>query len=98
MSKIVSKPDHGSSIGNVGEKKVTIADSLQLYFDDITTLLNTHLLGQAVVVPAYTVATAPDAATLPDSVIIVTNEAGGRTLATSNGVDWLRVSDGLEIS
>lgn len=40
-------------------------------------------------------------ASLPPTVaggfITVTDESGGRTLATSNGTEWLRVSDGLPV-
>lgn len=46
----------------------------------------------------YTVATVPSAAAFDNGVIIVSNEAGGRTLATSDGTNWRRVSDGAVIS
>lgn len=49
-------------------------------------------------VPEYTVAGVPDASSYPASSLIVSNEAGGRTLATSDGVVWRRVSDGAVIS
>lgn len=55
-------------------------------------------LGQIPKVAAYTVATVPSAATHFNSVIIVTDEAGGRTLATSDGTNWKRVSDGATVS
>jgi hypothetical protein len=48
--------------------------------------------------PEYTVAGVPSAATYDNGVIIVSNEAGGRTLATSDGTNWRRVSDGAVIS
>jgi hypothetical protein len=47
---------------------------------------------------AYTVAKLPDAAAWPNSIVIVTDEDGGRTIATSDGTSWLRVSDGTEVS
>ncbi len=50
------------------------------------------------VLPVYTVATVPSAATFTNGVIIVSNEAGGRTIATSDGTNWRRVSDGTVIS
>lgn len=49
-------------------------------------------------VPEYTVATVPTAAEFPASSVIVSDEAGGRTLATSDGTNWRRVSDGAVIS
>lgn len=48
--------------------------------------------------PSYTVAAAPSAAAFRDHAIIITDETGGRTIATSDGTDWLRVSDGAAIS
>ena len=49
-------------------------------------------------VPEYTVAGVPSAASFDNHVIIVSDEAGGRTLATSDGTNWRRVSDGAVIS
>jgi hypothetical protein len=46
----------------------------------------------------YTVATLPSAATYTNGVIIVSDEVGGRTLATSDGTNWLRVSDGAIVA
>lgn len=48
--------------------------------------------------PEYTVATVPSAVNYDNGVIIVSDETGGRTLATSDGADWLRVSDGAVVS
>ncbi len=49
--------------------------------------------------PSYTVAGAPSASTLGGgSVIYVSNEAGGATLAFSDGSNWKRVSDLATIS
>lgn len=48
--------------------------------------------------PEYTVAGVPSAATYDNGVIIVSNEVGGRTLATSDGTNWRRVSDGVIVS
>lgn len=98
MTEITSKPDYGGILTEDGRA----SDRLQLYLDDITRLLNSNLLGAAVVFPAYTVATVPDATIYNTSTgfgtIIVSDEAGGRTLATSDGTDWRRVSDGAIVS
>lgn len=48
--------------------------------------------------PEYTVATLPSAATYDNGVIIVSDEVGGRTLATSDGTNWRRVSDGAIVA
>ena len=46
----------------------------------------------------FTVATVPDATLFENGVIIVSDEVGGRTLATSDGTDWRRVSDGTVVA
>lgn len=43
--------------------------------------------------PSYTVATVPDATKSETRLIYVSDESGGKTLAFSNGVNWLRVQD-----
>lgn len=48
--------------------------------------------------PAFTVATAPTASRWTNCAIIVSNESGGRTIATSDGTNWKRVKDGANIS
>lgn len=42
---------------------------------------------------SYTVATAPTASDWEGSLIYVSNEAGGKTLAFSDGTNWRRVQD-----
>lgn len=54
--------------------------------------------GAIVTLPEYTVAGQPDATLTDNGVIIISDEAGGRTLATSDGTNWCRVSDGATIS
>lgn len=46
----------------------------------------------------YTVATVPSAVSFPNGAIIVSDEIGGRTIATSDGSVWRRVSDGAVVS
>jgi hypothetical protein len=49
--------------------------------------------------PSFTVAGVPSASTLgAGSIIYVSNEAGGATLAFSDGANWKRVSDLATIS
>jgi hypothetical protein len=47
---------------------------------------------------AYTVATLPDATQNRGLIVLVTNEAGGATLAFSSGLDWRRVQDRAVVS
>jgi hypothetical protein len=47
---------------------------------------------------SYTVENLPDPADLVDVPVIVTNETGGRTIATSDGSNWKRVKDGATVS
>jgi hypothetical protein len=49
-------------------------------------------------VPTYLVADLPSAGRFADCVVIISDETGGRTLATSDGTDWRRVSDGAVAS
>lgn len=73
--------------------------------DDYTTTAALTILldakqtaGEIVILPEYTVATVPDPTLTDNGIIIVSDEAGGRTIATSDGTDWCRVSDGAVIS
>lgn len=91
---ITSKPDRGSKVVEGGQP----SERLWLFFDDLVQKLNSFLLGDAVLLPVYTVATAPDATKWTNGAIIVSDETGGRTIATSDGTDWRRVSDGAIIS
>lgn len=47
---------------------------------------------------SYTVATVPTASEWEGSVIYVSNETGGKTLAFSDGTDWRRVQDRAIVS
>jgi len=46
----------------------------------------------------YTVLTLPTASEYPRGVIYVSNEAGGATLAFSDGTNWRRVQDRAVVS
>lgn len=48
--------------------------------------------------PTYTVAGVPSASTYPRGVIYVSNEAGGATLAFSDGSVWRRCADRVQVS
>lgn len=88
MSRITTKPIWSEDI----------TKEVQDWFDDLEIQLNERLLGPAIIFESYTVATVPEADENGNGVIIVSDEAGGRTLATSDGTNWRRVSDGAIIS
>lgn len=56
----------------------------------------THAL--PVILPTYTVAGVPSAATYPRGLIYVSDEVGGAVVAFSDGTNWLRVTDRAIIS
>ena len=93
--KFSSRPDHSDSIGEKGEIPASVV--YNLFFDDLFSKLN-EFLGDSVLLTSYTVATLPDATTNLDGIIIVSDETGGRTIATSDGTNWRRVSDGAIVS
>ena len=68
----------------------TICEALNLSVET-----DANLLFQA---KSYTVLTLPTAATYPRGVIYVSNEAGGATLAFSDGTNWRRVQDRAVVS
>ena len=98
MTEIVSKPAHGTPIITLQEGDGFANSNLQVHLDDLTEKLNQFLLGDSVILPEYTVATVPAAASNDNGAIIVSDETGGRTIATSDGTNWRRVSDGAIIS
>lgn len=55
-------------------------------------------LAAPIVLKSYTVAGVPDAANWQGAIIYVSDEAGGKTIAFSDGTDWRRVQDRAIIS
>lgn len=93
--KFSSRPDHFNSITEEGDFPASVP--YNLFFDDLFEKLN-EFLGDSILVTFYTVADLPDASTNENGMIGVSDESGGRTLATSDGTDWRRVSDGAVVS
>jgi hypothetical protein len=97
--QIVSKPQHGQPIALEGG--IPTPD-MQNHLDDLTQRLNENLLGKAVGLPSYTVATLPVAADLPDPtqawMIYVTDETGGAVPAFWDATQWRRVTDRVVVS
>ncbi len=73
-------------VSNVAGEKFRIKSTGQAMFFGPATL------------PTYTVATVPDVVVNARGMIYVSNEAGGPTVAYSNGVNWKRVYDNANIS
>jgi hypothetical protein len=89
-----------NDIGAPGPEERVLTGSVfaRLWFLWVSRVTN-RLNGQEPLkIKAYEVAKLPDAAAWPNSIVIVTDEDGGRTIATSDGTSWLRVSDGTEVS
>jgi hypothetical protein len=61
-----------------------------LWFDSLFRRLN---LSQPSELPSYTVSALPVASLYEGSIIYVSNESGGKTLAFSDGTNWRRVQD-----
>lgn len=91
---IVSKPDRRAVLVNEAGQST---NDLQIYLDDLTTLLNNNLLGLQVQFTSYTVATLP-VATTTGGMIFVTDETGGAVPAFSDGTNWRRVTDRVVVS
>lgn len=86
---ITSKPDWGDTLVS---KAGVAHPSFQEYLDEISQLLNDHLLGKQVTLPSYTVATLPPVTSQP-GMIFVSDESGGAVPAFSDGTNWRRVTD-----
>jgi len=57
-----------------------------------------RMLDVAVELSPYTVATLPDVETYQNSMIFVSDETGGATVAFSDGTNWRRVQDRAIVS
>ena len=106
VDKITTNPQRSEPIA---DKDGVSTDQTIEWFDDIELALNENLLGEVVQFRSYTVAqleTIVPPATTPqfpasnflNGVVIVSDDAIGQTLATSNGTNWIRVYDGQTVS
>lgn len=88
-----------SSVTRTAGNFLTIADSSGTHLSLSSASATKGMLSvTALKLPEYTVAGVPSAVDFDNCAIIVSNEAGGRTIATSDGTNWRRVSDGAIIS
>lgn len=83
MTLIVDTPLVGDIVTNEGIP----TEQFQALLESIALALNEPSF------PSYTVSTAPDATLNETKAIYVSDEAGGKTLAFSDGVNWRRVQD-----
>lgn len=99
MTRLASKPFHGSEIGIVRDGKIILAESFQAFFDDLEEKLNTRLLEDSVILESYTVATLPDVPVISSpGLIYVSDETGGAVPAFSDGSNWRRCTDRAIVS
>jgi hypothetical protein len=61
-----------------------------LWFDSLFRRLN---LSQPTELPSYSVSSLPIASLFEGSIIYVSDESGGKTIAFSDGANWRRVQD-----
>lgn len=91
-NQIITRPSHKVGIVHLEGRPGITTPEYQVFFDDLVLKLNATLLGAAVQVVVYTVATLPSVAPT-GGLIFVTDEAGGAIPAFSDGVNWRRVTD-----
>ncbi len=87
--KIFSKPPPDAPIGRVEGDEVFASSELLAFLDDIEE--SSSLI-------VTTVANLPEAGPNQDERIVVSDEAGGRTIAWSDGTNWLRIRDNVIVS
>lgn len=83
------------SLGGTSEDEIVPTGS-GIVFDRRLALIPTW--GGFIKPEAYTVATLPVASAYPGTVVYVSDETGGATLAFSDGTDWRRVQDRIVVS
>jgi len=93
-NEIVTNPEHGEEIIVGGRASL----GLQVFFDELVLRLNANLLGNAVILPTFTVATLPSASEFANGMIMVSDESGGAVPAFSDGSQWRRVTDRAIVS
>ena len=93
--KIVTIPQHGDRLV---DEEGRATPTFQLYLDGLTEKLNDTLLGDAIILESYTVATLPVASDSTGGLLFVSDETGGAVPAFSDGVNWRRVTDRVIVS
>jgi hypothetical protein len=85
----------GNSLNGIYTFCVALVASLTAQITEILTFLNVRQPWQLAI---YAVAALPDAAEWTGSLIYVSDETGGATVAFSDGTDWRRVQDRAIVS
>lgn len=83
MTHIVDTPQSGDKITEEGIPTDQFQSLLEAYEIAINELAP----------PSFTVSTVPDPTVSEARLIYVSDEAGGATMAFSDGINWLRVQD-----
>lgn len=94
VNEIVTNPEHGEEIIDDGRASL----GLQVFFDELVLRINANLLGNAVILPTFTVATLPTASEVTGGMIYVSDESGGAVPAFSDGSNWRRTTDRAIVS
>ena len=98
MNKLNSKPDSGAALVEEQGGSLIANNTLQIWFDELEQKLNANLLGKAVILIPYTVATLPSASECAQGLIYVSDESGGAVPAFSDGTNWRRMTDRAIVS
>ena len=80
------------TVGQVVVQDGRLTPQLQSLLESIDLTLNTGKLN------SYTVVNLPAASKFIDCLVVVTDEAGGRTTALSDGTNWRRSQDRVIVS
>ena len=83
--------------GMANDQLIEFFDDLELRLNALDTLQSFTVTQLSVIVPPATRPQVP-ATDFLNGTVIVSDESGGRTIATSDGTNWLRVSDGAIVS
>lgn len=101
---IATKPNAGSAIAKQENgEPLTITEQYQTFLDDVEQGLNFPTL-PAFTVQDLTVIVSPNltpvvpASANQDVMVVVTDEAAGRVPAISDGTNWKRIKDQVNIS
>ena len=94
MPNIKGRPDAPLQMTNPVEHRRMIAERA----NSSLTLDGSRQMVYPLPLKSYTVAGVPDAGDWEGSIIYVSNESGGKTIAFSDGSDWRRAQDRAVIS
>lgn len=94
MANLRQRPDAPTNHANEKEHRRLIA----IRSNEGLPMDGTHVMQAPLRLKVYTVATLPTASLWTDSLITVSDETGGYTVAFSDGTNWRRVQDRAIVS